>query len=311
MAHHFFANLWYIGAQVILACGLKLAMLYVNTTGYKFKKITDLNNLKATLQSTCTALSLKGTILLAQEGINILLSGSRKNIDAFYSLLPTLQIENIAFKESLSDALPFRRMQVKIKPEIVTMGVPSIQPVEQSAPTLSAAMLEHWMTSGKTMLLLDTRNDYEVRLGKFAHAIDLNIKNFRSFPQAVKQLPTKAKETTVVTYCTGGIRCEKAALYLLSQGFKNVFQLEGGILKYLEQYPSSHFHGECFVFDKRIALNTQLEETDTVQCSACRAPVTRTQQTSPYYLSGKACPACFPHLPSNPTQQQDKQHGTR
>ncbi len=267
-------------------------MTYINISGYKFINLTNLEALRQQLATFCVAQNLKGTILLGTEGINAFLSGHRDAIDAFYMLLPTVGLSDIDFKESHSTQAPFKYMRVKIKKEIVTMGVHDLNIPENRAPALSPEQFKQWLDEGKEMVILDTRNDYEIGLGKFHNAIDLNIKDFRSFPKACEKLE-KYKDKTIVTYCTGGIRCEKAAPYLITQGFKNVFQLEGGILKYLEKFNNTHFEGECFVFDKRLAVDTDLKETNTVQCHHCRHPVSEQDQHTAYYVEGKSCPACY------------------
>jgi UPF0176 protein len=267
-------------------------MTYINISGYLFTKLDNLDVLQQGLKENCTKLGLKGTILLGTEGINAFVCGIRSTIDAFYQYISELGFAKIPFKESPSQHVPFNRMVVRIKPEIVTMGVPEISPSEQPAPPISAQMFKHWLDENKDMILLDTRNRYEIELGKFNHAIELEIDQFRDFPQAIQTLPEEYKNKTVVTYCTGGIRGEKAALLLLSKGFKEVYQLQGGILKYFEEYGQAHFAGECFVFDKRISVNTHLEETQTIQCHACRHPVTAAEQLSSLFIADRSCPHC-------------------
>lgn len=268
-------------------------MAYINIAGYKFKELTNLENLQTQLKQTCLSLSLKGTILLSKEGINIFVCGKQPAIEQFIHLLPTFELNEIPFKESLSQEPPFDRMLVKIKAEIITMGIPEISPAKTPAPALSPTQLKQWLDEGKPVVLLDTRNDYEARIGNFKNAIHLNITSFRAFPAAVKQLPEATKKMPVVTFCTGGIRAEKAAAYMAREGFEEVYQLEGGILKYLEEYGSAHYDGECFVFDKRIAVDTRLQESQTVQCFSCRQPVTPSQQHSGQYQMGAYCPNCY------------------
>ncbi len=267
-------------------------MSYINISGYKFINLVDLEDLQNNLKAQCQALELKGTILLSPGGINAFLSGTRLAIDSFYEYLPTTGLPTIAFKESTSIEAPFKFMRVKIKSEIVTMGVPDINVAQKPAPSIAPVVFKQWIEEGKEMIILDTRNDYEVQLGSFKNATHLNIKNFRSFPNAAKTLPPDYKNKTIVTFCTGGIRCEKAAPLLISEGFQDVYQLDGGILKYLEECGQSYFEGECFVFDKRIAIDGELQETNTVQCHGCRHPVSEQAQLSPHYIEGKSCPLC-------------------
>lgn len=266
---------------------------YINISGYKFIALENLADIQRMIKSECVSLGLKGTILLSHEGINIFVCGLRAGINAFYAFLPQVINASIDFKESVSDTIPFKWMKVKIKNEIITMGVSSISPIDNPAPSISPELFKQWQDEGKEMVILDTRNDYEVRIGTFNHAIDLNIKNFREFPRAIEQLPTEYKNKTMVTFCTGGIRCEKAAPLLIANGFKEVYQLDGGILKYLEKCGNAHYSGECFVFDKRIALDAQLHETPTTQCHACRQPVTLDEQNMPQYVPASSCVHCI------------------
>lgn len=267
-------------------------MAYVNISGYQFKELNDLEALQNTLKTHCRKQNLKGTILLSPEGINCFLSGERPTIDAFYEYIKEKGFTDIDFKESISDNFPFKRMLVKIKPEIITMGIPGFSPLKMRAPYVSAQTFKSWLESGEEIVIFDTRNDYEVTLGKFANAIHLDIEDFKSFPEAIKSLPPEMKKKKIVTYCTGGIRAEKAAPYLIQEGFSDVYQLEGGILKYFEQCGRDYYEGECFVFDKRIAINHELKETPTKQCYVCRQPVTLEDQNSLLYKEGQYCPRC-------------------
>ena len=270
-------------------------MNYINISGYQFINLDNLEKRQKELLSLCHSLTLKGTILLGQEGMNSFLSGPRDKIDAYYARLPEFGF-SIRYKESTSEHPPFKKMQVKIKREIVTMGRDEIEPIHHPAPKIDAKTFHQWLQEGKPMIVLDTRNKYEVRIGTFKNAIDLNIHHFREFPAAVEALPEEYQSMPIVTVCTGGIRCEKAAPFLIQLGYQQVFQLEGGILQYLEEFSSassSFYEGECFVFDKRIALDKNLEKTPTLQCIGCREPVTFEEQQSPYYVEGKHCPHCF------------------
>lgn len=247
-------------------------MSYVNISGYKFTELNNLQDLQHTLHTHCTALHLKGTILLSQEGINAFLCGTPEQINDFYGILPTLGLPTIDFKESPSTSHPFKHMRVKIKKEIITMGVPEVNPAKNPAPAVSPETFKAWLDEGKPMIILDTRNDYEVRIGKFKNAVDLDITHFGVFPEeVVNQLSKQDKKQVIVSYCTGGIRCEKAAPYLIDQGFENVYQLEGGILKYFEKCGNAHYEGDCFVFDQRIAVDSALAETHVELCTVCQA----------------------------------------
>lgn len=268
-------------------------MQYQNLSGYLFTKLNNLEDLQNNLKTQCRTAGLKGTILVSHEGINVFVAGNDAVIEAFKLILKAHQIPEIEFKISYSESIPFKRMLVKIKPEIITMGKPEINPTLHPAPYVSAQEFKRWLQDGRDLVILDTRNDYEIHVGKFKNAIDLNIDHFRQFPDACQRLPEDYKNKTVVTYCTGGIRCEKAAPYMQSIGFKHVYQLEGGIVKYLEECGKDFFEGECFVFDKRIAIDHTLHETQTVQCFKCRMPVTPEEQQSERYMENAYCPNCF------------------
>ncbi len=271
-----------------------MSATYVNISGYKFVSLNDLPALKAQLLPLCRQLNLKGTILLSTEGINLFLAGQRKDIDGFLADLRTRPaFADFQAKESLSDHQPFNRMLVRLKKEIISMGVPSIVPEVRTSPKLKAAELKQWLDDGKPVTLLDVRNDYEVEVGTFENATPIGIDHFRDFPEAVEQLPTQMKETPVVMFCTGGIRCEKAGPLMEERGFENVFQLDGGILKYFEECGGEHYDGECFVFDQRVAVDAALEETDTQQCYACQAVLTPEDQQSPHYDPPNGCPKCY------------------
>ena len=188
---------------------------------------------------------------------------------------------------------PFRRMLVRIKREIIAFGVPGIDPAKRTSPKLAPAQLKQWLDEGRKLILYDTRNDYEVKLGTFRNALPIGIQHFRQFPQAADRLPKELKQQPLVMFCTGGIRCEKAGPFLQQQGFEQVFQLEGGILKYFEDCGNAHYQGECFVFDQRVGLNAGLDETPSDQCYACLTPLTAEEQQDPRFVKGSSCPYCF------------------
>lgn len=236
-------------------------MGYVNITGYQFVTLTDLEKIKYQLQGQCQRLLIKGTILLAKEGINLMLAGTRDSINAFIQLIRQLPaFADLTFKENFSDKLPFAKLKVRIKPEIITLGLASIKPDEQAAaPYLPPEQLQTWLDEQRDLTLLDVRNRHEVKCGTFCQAIDLKLEHFREFPKASQQLDPTFTDKPVVIFCTGGIRCEKASIVLAQQGFNQVCQLEGGILNYFKLCGGSHYQGDCFVFDDRIVLNPQLE----------------------------------------------------
>jgi len=266
----------------------------VNIAAYKFVPLADLPARRKELKQLCGRLALRGTILLSPEGINLFVAGSRESIDELLNhLRADAALADLEVKESLSEYQPFNRMLVRLKREIIAFGVEGIEPARHPSPKLTPRELKQWLDEGREVVLLDTRNDYEVDLGTFAGAEKLNIGHFREFPQAVKQLPGEMKEKPVVMFCTGGIRCEKAGPLMQREGFRNIFQLEGGILKYFEECGGEHYDGECFVFDQRVAVDATLRETDTKQCFACQSPLTREDQQSERFVPGESCPHCY------------------
>ena len=215
-------------------------------------------------------LGLKGTIIVASEGVNLSIAGQEDAIKEYEDFLfEELHFPDFEMKKSWSKNFPHKRMLVKIRPEIVTMGDPEIDPRCESAPYLSALRLKEWLDEGKDFLLLDTRKEFEYELGSFEGALNLGGKHFRNFPKEVESLPEELKERPVVTFCTGGIRCEKAAPMMKKKGFKEVYQLQGGILKYFEECGGQYWRGQCFVFDHRAALSPQLSPVETLACRSC------------------------------------------
>ena len=273
--------------------------VYVNIAADKFITLDKLDELRPQYQEICARLGLKGTILLTPEGINMFLSGTRANIDEYLAWVRSDErLADLEVKESLSAEQSHRRMLVRIKKEIITMRMPLIKPEEGRAPYVEAKTLKRWLDqghddNGKPVVMVETRNDYEVDVGTFANTVDFRLKKFTEFPEVIEKHKADFEGKTVVTFCTGGIRCEKAAIHMQNIGYDNVYQLEGGILKYFEEVGGAHYNGDCFVFDYRTALNPKLEPTETTQCFACRAVVTPRQQLAPEYVPGKSCPACF------------------
>ncbi|MCX7215899.1 MAG: sulfurtransferase [Burkholderiales bacterium] len=270
----------------------------VNISAYKFVTLDDIDDLRPRFQQRCLDLELKGTILLAPEGINMFLAGSRTAIDGYLDWMhQDARLADIVPKESLSERQPFRRMLVRLKKEIITMKNPVIKPELGRAPAVTAHDLKRWLDQGhddegKPVVMVDTRNAFEVDVGSFENTLDYRIDKFSEFPEVIAQHKDELNDKTIVTFCTGGIRCEKAAIYMRNIGYHRVYQLDGGILKYFEEVGGAYYNGDCFVFDHRTALNPQLEETATVQCFACRAVVTPREQLSPHYVEGKSCPHC-------------------
>ena len=257
----------------------------------------DLRALQADLRAKCSQMGMRGTILLSPEGINLFVAVSPGAADEFVKYLRTIPgLAQLSPKISESDHQPFNRMLVKIKKEIIAFGVSGIDPGRRPAPRVSPKMLREWLDQGRPVTLLDTRNTYEIKLGTFRGARTLGLAHFRQFPLAAASLPAHLKEEPIVTFCTGGIRCEKAAPFLREAGFTQVFQLDGGILGYFEECGGEHFEGDCFVFDKRVALDSCLRETGAAYCFVCQTPLTIQEQEDPRYVMSISCPHC--HEPS-------------
>ncbi|UXD87256.1 oxygen-dependent tRNA uridine(34) hydroxylase TrhO [Thalassolituus hydrocarboniclasticus] len=267
---------------------------YVVCAMYKFVTLDNFEDLRQPLLDEMLRLDVKGTLLLATEGINGTVAGSREGIDALLDYLRRDErLKDIDHKESYDDDMPFYRTKVKLKKEIVTLGVEGIDPKRVVGTYVKPA---DWnaLISDPDVVLVDTRNDYEVEIGTFKGALDPRTKTFREFPQYVKENLDPEKNKKVAMFCTGGIRCEKSTAYLKEQGFEEVYHLEGGILKYLEEIPQeeSLWEGECFVFDNRVTVNHQLEKGDYDQCHACRRPITEADKEHEHYVPGVSCHHC-------------------
>ncbi len=239
-------------------------MSIINLSAYRFVSLDDLPTLRERVLERCVALELKGTILLAPEGINLFLAGPNEPIETFMDWLRTdPRFAGLEPKVSVSDQVPFGRMRVRLKKEIITMRMPAIRPEGTRAPAVAPQTLQRWLAQGRDdhgreVVLLDTRNDYETDVGLFHDAVDYRLSSFTEFPEAIAADRARFEGKTVVSYCTGGIRCEKAALHMQDLGINNVFQLEGGILKYFEETDGAHWRGDCFVFDERGAVDKSL-----------------------------------------------------
>ncbi len=267
---------------------------FVNIAAYKFVGLENLRERREDLREFCQRWDLKGTILLSREGINLFLAGKPESISAFLQHLRNqTEFQDLEVKESPSDHQPFSRMLVRIKKEIITLGVEGIDPVNQPSPKLKADTLRQWIREGRPIHLLDTRNSYEVELGTFENAVTLDIDSFRQFPEAIRRLPDSWKQEPVVMFCTGGIRCEKAGPLMEREGYQQIFQLEGGILKYFEDCQGEGYKGDCFVFDKRVAVNPGLQETEAGLCFACQAVLSAEDQQHPHFQPPRCCPHCF------------------
>lgn len=266
----------------------------LNISGYKFVDLKDIISLRPKIKGECLRLNLKGTILLAPEGINVAVAGTSENIHYFQSFLQQDdRFADLTFKESFSDEQPFNRMLVRLKKEIIAFGVEGIDPARHTSPFIAPKVLKEWLDNGEDVVMLDTRNEYEFKIGTFKNAINPHIDNFREFPEAIKKLDPALKNKKVVPFCTGGVRVEKAAPFLEREGFKEVYQVEGGILKYFEECGGAHWEGDCFVFDHRVALDPSLKETTAKLCFACRAPLTLEDCKSSSYQPNVSCPYCI------------------
>lgn len=268
--------------------------MFTNIAAYKFAALTDLPRHRARLQKLCRECKLKGTILLSPEGINLFIAGDAHGVEMLLVDLRAMEgLSDLVTKESFSQRQPFTRMLVRLKKEIIAFGVEGIDPAVRSSPKVSARQLKEWIDQGRKLTLLDTRNDYEIRMGTFRGAVPAGVSHFRDFPAAVAKLPAQMKDETVVMFCTGGIRCEKAGPFMQREGFRDVYQLDGGILKYFEECAGAHYDGDCFVFDRRVCLDPQLRQTNAAVCFACQMPLTEGEQKDPRYQPGKSCPFCF------------------
>ncbi len=262
---------------------------------YKFVNLPHFEQLRQPLTEVMEHHGVRGTLLLAAEGINGTVAGSSQAIETLLAWLEQQSgLENIVYKLSYDEQMPFYRTKVKLKKEIVTMGVEGIDPLKVVGTYVKP---KDWnaLIADPEVVLVDTRNDYEVQIGTFENAIDPNTKTFREFPDYVKQNLDPSKHKKVAMFCTGGIRCEKSTAYMKEQGFEEVYHLEGGILKYLEEVPQeeSKWQGECFVFDNRVAVDHQLNKGQYDQCNACRMPITEQDKASSAYQQGVSCPHCI------------------
>ena len=265
---------------------------------YKFVRLPDFRELRQSLLERCLELRLKGTFLLAPEGINGAVAGSREGVDGILDYLRAEpRLADLVYKESSAAECPFHRMKVKLKQEIVSLGIGSVDPEQLSGRHVEPVDWNAVITRPDT-LVLDVRNLYESEIGGFKNAIAPLTDTFREFPEYVEQNLNPAEHARVAMFCTGGIRCEKASSYLLSRGFKDVVQLQGGILNYLEKIDQkdSLWEGECFVFDNRVAVDHDLAEGDYEQCFACRRPISEEDKASEKYLPGVSCPRCHDDL---------------
>jgi UPF0176 protein len=267
----------------------------LTATFYKFVELADHVQLKAPLLARCEALSIKGTILLASEGINGTIAGAPDNVRALLAYLRTdSRFADLAHKESFTTEVPFYRMKVRLKREIVSLGVPGVNPARMAGTYVKP---EDWnaLLDDPDVVVVDVRNDYEVALGTFKGAINPKTRTFGEFPKWALEQDFLRRKPKVAMFCTGGIRCEKSTAFLRAQGFEQVYHLEGGILKYLETVPKerSRWEGECFVFDERVTVDHDLKPGRYGLCRSCREPVGPADRASPHFVEGVSCPRCF------------------
>lgn len=293
-AHVFELAYFALGIKLQRAVEVDMSQVVVCAL-YKFVSLPHFESIQKPLLAVMEESCIKGTLLLASEGINGTVAGNQAAID---SLLVWLKqqpgLDNIVHKFSFDEQMPFYRTKVKLKKEIVTMGVEGIDPLKVVGTYVKP---KDWnkLISDPDLLLVDTRNEYEIQIGTFKNAVDPKTDTFREFPAYVKDNLDPAKHKKVAMFCTGGIRCEKSTAYLKEQGFDEVYHLEGGVLKYLEEVKQeeSLWEGECFVFDNRVAVNHSLEKGQYDQCNACRMPITETEKASEAYVQGVSCPHCI------------------
>ncbi len=272
--------------------------MFVVAALYKFVRLPDYVALRDALYQHMVDHKVKGTLLLAEEGINGTICGPRDGIDAVKAWLDADgRFTGMSYKESLSAEQAFYRTKVKLKTEIVTMGVQGVDPANIVGTYVKGEAWNQLISDPET-IVIDTRNDYEVAIGTFAHAVNPNTKTFREFPAWAAENLDKTRHKKVAMFCTGGIRCEKSTAYLKEQGFEEVYHLDGGILKYLEEMPQeqSLWQGECFVFDQRVAVKHGLEQGSYDQCYACRMPLSKDEMASPLYVKGLSCPHCHDQI---------------
>ncbi len=276
---------------------------------YRFVNLPDYKDLRVPLLDKCLSENIKGTLLLASEGINGTVAGTRAGIDNLLTYLrQDARLAALEHKESFYEELPFYRMKVKLKREIVTMGVEGIDPNHVVGTYVAPKDWNH-LISDPDVTVVDTRNYYECAIGSFKNSLDPETTTFREFPDYVKKNLDPKKHKKVAMFCTGGIRCEKSTAYMKEQGFDEVYHLKGGILKYLEDVPqeNSLWEGECFVFDNRVAVDHNLDKGSYDQCYGCRHPITEEDKQSEFYMPGVTCPRCY----DKQTPQQHQRYTER
>lgn len=271
-----------------------------NITGYKFTPITNTKSLQEEILKHSKRLGLKGTVLISKKGLNFSIAGEIESSKDFITFLRSdKRFSDIDIKTTYNEYQPFRKMLVRIKKEIISMGVDQIDPFTFTGEKISPKELHKKLNNKEDIILLDTRNEYEVRLGTFENAVDLNLDSFRDFPKEIKNLKKEMKNKEIVMFCTGGVRCEKASALMLKNGFKDVKQIDGGVINYFKETGGAFWKGDCFVFDDRVALDKELKETDYILCYRCREPLNKEEIGSDKYKIDEYCPYCFDDVFSN------------
>ena len=277
---------------------------------YRFCKLKNKKKIKKNLENYFKNKVVKGTVLLANEGINASLSASKEDLDLIIKYIKRLlKIRKIDIKINKSHFLPFNRIKVRLKNEIVSMGIKDLDVENHKVFNI---LPEDWdnFIKNKDYMIIDVRNNYEIGIGKFSNSINPNTNSFREFPKKLEEMNIK-KNNKLAIYCTGGIRCEKASAFLKLRGYKHIYQLKGGILNYLQfkknKKENSHWSGECFVFDDRVTINSQLEKGKYLQCFGCRQPITKKDTINKRYIKGVCCPYCY----NNRTESQKKRSASR
>jgi len=283
-------------------------MATIILTFYKFFWQPDFAQKRKPLQDKCQSLKIKGTILLAAEGINGTIAGSRSGVNQILEFLSSdPRCGNLEYQEATANNPPFERLKVRLKKEIVTLGIEEVNPNEQVGTYIQPS---EWnkLICDPEVLVIDTRNTYEVDIGSFKGAINPKTKSFREFPEYVDQHLDPKQHKKVALFCTGGIRCEKATSFMVKKGFKEVYHLKGGILNYLKEVPAqaSLWEGECFVFDERVAVQHGLKFGSYDLCSSCGHPVSKEDQTSPQYQAGVSCPYCYTTLTEEKRKRREE-----
>ena len=267
---------------------------FLNVAGYKFEPLENLDSLIPEFQNKCDQLGLKGSVYLSPNGINFSIAGTEKNIDTYIEFMEEdSRFRDISLKKTFSETQPFRRMKVRLKKEIISLGRDDINPRELTGDYISPRELFEMYETKEDVIVLDTRNEYETRVGLFENAVDLQLDTFRDFPSAIETLPEEYKDKQIVMYCTGGIRCEKASAVMMKAGFSDVKQLEGGVLDYFKETGGAYWNGDCFVFDERVALDKELKETEYIYCYICREPLSAEEKASPDFKINEYCPYCI------------------